>query len=94
VLLALSLDLQEGDEAPNLILDPLETDECRELLLELRERARRISWFNLLKPIGRRTKRPPNLLTHEAKPQGDVFKWVAAHGHSYERSAAEKSGRQ
>jgi hypothetical protein len=65
VLLAPSLDLQEGDESANLILYPLKADERRELLLELDKRARRIlpAWFDLLEPIGRRTKRTPDLLT-------------------------------
>jgi hypothetical protein len=64
VLLAPSLDLQEGDEPANLILYPLEAYECRELLLEFGERTRRIlpAWVDLLEQNGRRTKHPPDLL--------------------------------
>jgi len=65
LLLAPSLDLQEGDESANLILYPLEADKCREFLLELWQRTRRIlpAWFDPLEPIGRRTKRLLDLLT-------------------------------
>ena len=84
LLLALRLDLQEGDQRGHLILDSLQANQLCELVLNFGERTRRglHSWLDLFEPLDCRTQGPAELRPDQAKPGTEVFNRTAVCWHS------------
>ena len=82
VTLTLGLNLEEGDESADLLLDRLEPDERVELGLELRQRPRRLGPSQLVgHPFGgvRGARGLGETLAQDPQAAGDVVQWIPCH---------------